>query len=119
VVQYLPPFDMDAELERIIGQLHDTVDFEEVDFSDINACSLLGDNGLHCVVGWGDLDAAKILINAGIDVNKAGDLGYTPLHVACMKGKPGDGQASGWKRCRVVCTERRGWTICNSTGQGA
>jgi ankyrin repeat protein len=22
----------------------------------------------------------------GIEINKAGDLGYTPLHVACMKG---------------------------------
>jgi ankyrin repeat protein len=30
--------------------------------------------------------AAKILIKAGIDINKAGDLGYTPLHVACIKG---------------------------------
>jgi hypothetical protein len=86
MVQYLPPFDMKAELERIFTQLHDTVDFEDVDFSDINACSLVGDNALHCVVGWGDLDAAKILINAGIDINKAGDLGYTPLHIACMKG---------------------------------
>jgi hypothetical protein len=26
----------------------------------------------------GDLSAAKALIDAGIDVNKAGDLGYTP-----------------------------------------
>jgi ankyrin repeat protein len=26
------------------------------------------------------------LVAAGIDINKAGDLGYTPLHVACMKG---------------------------------
>lgn len=29
---------------------------------------------------------AKALIEAGIDVNKAGDLGYTPVHVACMQG---------------------------------
>ncbi len=86
MVQYLPPFDTNAELERIIAKLHGTVDFEDVDFSDINACSITGDNALHCVVGWGDLDAAKILINAGIDVNKAGDLGYTPLHIACIKG---------------------------------
>jgi ankyrin repeat protein len=41
---------------------------------------------MHCVVRWGDLAAAKALIDAGIDINKAGDLGYTPLHVACMKG---------------------------------
>ena len=84
--KYLPPFNMNAALERIVAQLHSTADFAEVDFSDINACSMDGDNALHCVVRWGDFDAAQILINAGVDVNKAGDLGYTPLHVACMKG---------------------------------
>ena len=52
----------------------------------MNACSSEGDNGLHYVVRWGDLSAAKALIDAGIDVNKGGDLGYTPLHVACMQG---------------------------------
>ena len=30
--------------------------------------------------------AAKALIDAGVDVNKAGDRCYTPLHVACMQG---------------------------------
>src|SRR5262249_37698894 len=72
--------------QRIFAKLHTTVDFAEVDFSEVNACALDGDNALHCVVRWGDLGAARILIRHGIDVNKAGDLGYTPLHVACMKG---------------------------------
>jgi ankyrin repeat protein len=61
-------------------------DFADTDFSNVNATSGDGDNALHCVVRWGDLAAAKTLIDAGIEVNKAGDLGYTPLHVACMKG---------------------------------
>ncbi len=30
--------------------------------------------------------AAEALIDAGIELNKAGDLGFTPLHVACMRG---------------------------------
>jgi ankyrin repeat protein len=58
----------------------------ESTFSDVNACNSDGDNGLHCVVRWDDLSAAKALLDAGIDINKAGDLGYTPLHVACMRG---------------------------------
>lgn len=77
---------MDDQLKRIFARLRETCDFAETDFSDVNACNSDGDNGLHCVVGWGDLSAAKALIDAGIDVNKAGDLGYTPLHVACMQG---------------------------------
>ena len=77
---------MDHQLKRIFARLRETCDFAETDFSDVNACSSEGDNGLHWVVRWGDLSAAKALIDAEIDVNKAGDLGYTPLHVACMQG---------------------------------
>src|SRR5579884_4401225 len=77
---------MDATLEAIFSRLRKTADFEGADFSDINSSSIDGDNALHCVIRWGDAAAAKALIAAGIDVNKAGDLGYTPLHVACMKG---------------------------------
>jgi ankyrin repeat protein len=74
------------KLEEIFARLRETADFENTDFSDLNATSSDGDNALHCVVRWGDLAAAKVLVDAGIDVNKAGDLGYTPLHVACMEG---------------------------------
>jgi ankyrin repeat protein len=77
---------MGGQLKPIFARLRKTYDFAETDFSDVNACSSDGDNALHCVVRWGDLAAAKALIDAGIDVNKAGDLGYAPLHVACMQG---------------------------------
>ena len=77
---------MDEQIKRIFARLRETSDFAETDFSDVNACASDGDNGLHCVVRWDDLSAAKALIDAGIDVNKAGDLGYAPLHVACVRG---------------------------------
>jgi uncharacterized protein len=80
---------MDGHLKTIFDRLHGTADFADVDFSDVNACSIDGDNALHCIVRWGDIEAARALIDASIDVNKAGDLGYTPLHVACMKGNIG------------------------------
>ena len=77
---------MSSQLQAIFARLRGTAGFAETDFSDVNATSSDGDNALHCVVRWGDLTAAKALIEAGIDVNKAGDLGYTPLRVACMQG---------------------------------
>ena len=77
---------MDSQLNEIFERLHRTVDFADADFSDVNATCSDGDNALHCVVRWGDIAAARALIRAGIDINKHGDLGYTPLHVACMKG---------------------------------
>jgi ankyrin repeat protein len=61
-------------------------DFADVDLSDINACATDGDNALHFAVHKNDVAAARALIDAGVEVNKAGDLGYTPLHVATMKG---------------------------------
>jgi ankyrin repeat protein len=77
---------MGNQLEEVFARLHEIPDFADTDFSDVNATSIDGDNALHCVVRWGDLVAAKVLIDTGIDANKAGDLGYTPLHVACMQG---------------------------------
>jgi len=77
---------MDDQLKRIFARLRETCDFAETDFSDVNACSTDGEKGLHCVVRLDDLSAAKALIEAGIDVNKAGDLAHTALYVACMRG---------------------------------
>lgn len=77
---------MNEAVKGILARVQQAALFDEVDFSDINACAIDGDNALHVVVLWGDLAAASALLDAGIEVNKAGDLGYTPLHVACMEG---------------------------------
>jgi ankyrin repeat protein len=77
---------MNEQLDAIFARVKRQLEFSEVDFSDVNAVSTEGDNALHWVVSRGEVSAAKALISAGIDINKAGDLGYTPLHLACMKG---------------------------------
>jgi ankyrin repeat protein len=78
---------MDDRVKSILAKLRDSLEFsEKADFSDVNVSSDDGDNALHRVVRWKDREAAEALIAAGINVNKAGDLGYTPLHVACMTG---------------------------------
>ena len=77
---------MDEAIARLFRSLCDSPDWGGADLSDINACAIDGDNALHVAVRRPDLAAARALIDAGIDINKAGDLGYTPLHVACMKG---------------------------------
>ena len=52
----------------------------------MNASCSHRDNALHFVIKWRDISDVKALIDAGVDVNKAGDLGYPPLHVACLQG---------------------------------
>ena len=45
-----------------------------------------GDTPLHKVALWGDNHAAKVLIDAGADIDARGDMGLTPLHFAVMQG---------------------------------
>ncbi len=78
---------MDEEITRLFAVTRDLPLWEGVDLSDINASNCDGDNALHLAVGYGDLSVTRALIDAGIDINKAGDLGYTPLHVASSRGK--------------------------------
>jgi ankyrin repeat protein len=77
---------MNDAVALILSSLRESCDFAESDLSGINACAGDGDNALHVLVRRDDLSGAKALIEAGIDINKAGDLGYTPLHNACMRG---------------------------------
>lgn len=77
---------MHPDVTAILEQVKQTADFGYVDFSDINATNALGDNALHCVIVWGDYEAARTLIAHGINVNQKGEDGYTPLHQACSFG---------------------------------
>jgi ankyrin repeat protein len=45
-----------------------------------------GDTPLHKVALWGDNYAAKVLIEAGAEIDAIGDMGLTPLHLAVMQG---------------------------------
>ncbi|HCU34795.1 MAG TPA: hypothetical protein DGT21_04890, partial [Armatimonadetes bacterium] len=38
---------------------------------------------LHVAVARGHADVARLLIEAGMDVNEADEVGCTPLHAAC------------------------------------
>ncbi len=77
---------MTPEVKKILERVKQTADFINVEFNDINDTNELGDNALHCIAIWGDCEAAKVLIEAGIKINKQGEHGYTPLHEACDFG---------------------------------
>lgn len=77
---------MHPEVSAILHRVKQTADLGYVDFTDINCPNELGDNALHCVIVWGDYEAAKTLVAHGININQRGDEGYTPLHQACAFG---------------------------------
>lgn len=45
-----------------------------------------GDHLIHIAASQGDIETVRALISSGIDVNKLGDMGYTPLHHAYRSG---------------------------------
>jgi ankyrin repeat protein len=77
---------MTQQLQHFLEKVKGLPMFEESDFSDINAVTCEGENALHVAVCWGDIEAVRLLLDAGINVNQPGDLGHTPLHEACMRG---------------------------------
>lgn len=71
-----------ASVIELLNQVKSTTDFGYVTFDSINATNALGDNALHYVCTWGELDAAKLLVENGINLNQRGEFGFTPLRVA-------------------------------------
>jgi ankyrin repeat protein len=77
---------MRPELVALLNRLKETDTFENVSFDDINATAIDDENALHWAVVQNDLAAARLLIEAGINIDQHGDLGHTPLHDAAAFG---------------------------------
>ena len=73
---------MDAHCIRILKQVKSTPDFSELSLEDIDETNASGRNALHCVASWGDVEAAKALIDNDIEIDVQGEHRYTPLHEA-------------------------------------
>jgi ankyrin repeat protein len=52
----------------------------------VNTRDIFGDRPLHVVITWGDIDAVKLLISAGAQVDAPGEDGNTALHHALSMG---------------------------------
>ena len=52
----------------------------------VHSRSSEGDTPLHIAALWGDRHAARILLEAGADIDAKGDAGCTPLYFAVMGG---------------------------------
>jgi ankyrin repeat protein len=77
---------MNNEVRTLLNQVESVPDFFGTKLSDINDTNGFGDNALHCVCVWGELESAKLLVENGINLEQKGEGGYTPLKVASMYG---------------------------------
>jgi ankyrin repeat protein len=69
-------------LESVLFEINKTVPFMDVNLTGTNQAGLFGDRPLHIAVHWNDLEAVKILLDGGADVNGRGERADTPLHIA-------------------------------------
>jgi len=81
---------MSKTLEQVLASTSDVLFPSELGDAPVTLTSRSseGDTALHVVAWRRDHDAARILIQAGADVNALGDMGETPLHVAVAKQNP-------------------------------
>src|SRR4029453_16892666 len=80
---------MNDPVKVVLDRVRDTADFGYVTFDDLNATNALGDDALHCVCVWGDIEAARVMFAAGLDINQKGEHGFTPLAIAEHFGHAG------------------------------
>ena len=75
-----------SELEELRVAFADLLNYQADDpttsIDPLTYSSPDNDNCLHIAAHRGDLRSVELLIRAGLDVNKPGDMGYTPLRYA-------------------------------------
>lgn len=78
-----------AEIEELQRKYSYLVNYESDEPSEaIDPLTYVDSNGdhlLHLAAQRGDLRTVELLIRAGLDVNRTGDMGCTALHYARMK----------------------------------
>jgi ankyrin repeat protein len=77
---------MRPELVALFNRLNQRETFDRDLFDDVNATNGDDENALHLAAHRNDLEAARLLIEAGINIDQRGDLGRTPLHYAVSFG---------------------------------
>ena len=77
---------MRPELVALFDRLNQSEAFDRNLFDDVNATDGDDENALHFAARRNDLEAARLLIEAGIDIDQRGDLEHTPLHEAASRG---------------------------------
>jgi ankyrin repeat protein len=75
-------------VDDVLRRIRDVVEFSDIDLVSVDQRGIFGNTPLVIVAGWGDAEAAMLLLDAGADVDAKGEDGETPLHRAIMFGHP-------------------------------
>ena len=70
----------------VLTRMEDVIEFCNAPLRDVNQKGIGGSTPLYIAAIWGDLEAARLLIEAGADVNARNEDGETALHWAASEG---------------------------------
>ncbi len=73
---------MNESVRELLDEVESVPDFTGVKLRDLNDTNSFGDNALHCVCVWGNIEAVKLLVENGINLEQRGEGGLTPVKVA-------------------------------------
>jgi uncharacterized protein len=80
---------MSKDLHDVLKKIEDAdlVTFMDQSLSGPNVRGMsFGETPLHIVAVWGDVESARILLEAGAEIDVPGEHSYTPLHEAIAQG---------------------------------
>jgi uncharacterized protein len=77
---------MNSQIERFLQEVADLPGFHGISIEGLNTHSDFGDTPLHVAAIRGDAAMIEALLNAGAQIDAAGEHQYTPLHEAVEQG---------------------------------
>jgi uncharacterized protein len=101
---------MNDEVMSILRECADTASWFGIEIVDLAQRNLCGDTPLHTVCSWGRLQPARVLLEAGADVNAIGDQRCTPIFNAIIGGNPEVVALLRARGARVDVKAAHGWT---------
>jgi ankyrin repeat protein len=74
-------------LQQVLDEMDRADLFFGVKVDSVHAERFSGETALHIFAKWGDVEAIRVLVSNGADLNKRGEDDNTPLHYAAMLGQ--------------------------------
>ncbi|WP_082707018.1 ankyrin repeat domain-containing protein [Pseudomonas sp. EpS/L25] len=77
----------EKKLALLLKEYSTLPEYSCIECNDVNSLSLFGDRPIHIAATRGDVDALKLLLDYGANIDCKGEHGCTPLHFAVEQGK--------------------------------
>ncbi|MBX2848066.1 MAG: ankyrin repeat domain-containing protein [Acidiferrobacterales bacterium] len=96
-----------VKLRKLLADVHELYSDEPLsEFEPLAYRDSSGDNCLHIAAWRSDIDAIKLLVKGGVDINAEGDNGYTPLDCALRQTDR-----------EIICYLLENGARCSNSGQ--